>query len=314
MLEKTKRILERLEIPVTYQGQDYVACSTEYRQGNTSTGLLCRDTHVFDVVSQQRMDWVQLVSKVKRISESDAKKWLAGAEIQSGEEEFEEKVDKIEMEKTLNEADYQTVKSYDFFLKRGLSKETLDFFGVGLAMGGGMYGRVIAKIRDERGKLIGVTGRDVLGRHEKGLAEKWKHKGKKSKWIYPCFEKNLEAIQRTGQIILVESLGDAYALCEAGYWNVLCLFGLSISSEKISHILKMNPKMIFLALNNDNDKEENRGQIGAEKVAKKLQAFFEQKKIVNAPPTRGDFGDMLKEGGKEEIWEWAEQYGVLKYE
>ncbi len=316
MLEKTKRILECLEIKVNYIGSDYVAASTEYRQGNTSTGLLCRDSHVFDVVTQARMEWPEFISRVKRIKLEDAKKWLAGAEIQSGEEEFEEKVDKIEQPKYLNEEDYSnTVKSYKFFLDRGISEETLTYYGAALSQGGALYGRILFKIRDEKGKLVGVAGRDALNRIEKYADfPKWLNKGMKSKWVYPAFPKNIEAIKKTGQIVIVESVGDMLKLSDCGIHQLLCNFGLSLSPSRLSHCIRFNPSKLFVSLNEDSgpEKKENWGQKAAGKVSKKLSGFFSSEKIVNAPPidSRGDFGEM----SNEEVGIWAEKYGVLKHE
>ena len=48
---------------------------------------------------------------------------------------------------------------------------------------------------------------------------KWKHIGKKNTWVYPSFVKNNECdaeIERLGQVHLVESIGDAMALYDAG--------------------------------------------------------------------------------------------------
>ena len=308
MLDKIINILERLDYPVNFQGPSYVATTALFRDGNNQMALLCYEDGPYDQVEQRKYQWDQWIAKVKGIKIEAAREWLAGAEIEDGEdgeerEEREEMAEKIKVQKVLVEADYaDLVKSYDFFLRRGISKETLDSVGASLAQSGPLYGRVVFKIRNDKGKLVGVAGRDVLNRDS---APKWKLKGTKSDWIYPAFERNLEAIRRTGQIVIVESIGDVLALLDQNVNQVLCNFGLSIGN-RLGHILKMNPQQIFLGLNNDEDKEENRGQIAAAKLELKLKTFFSGDKIINAPPSRGDFGEM----SGEEVRNWAAKYNI----
>jgi hypothetical protein len=215
MLDKIRNRLDRLGIAVNYIGGNYCAISTEYRGGNSPNGAWCYESNVWDAIESRFLTWEKFVSICKKINETDAKKWLAGTDVDDGEQEQEEEVkEKIKVQKVLVESDYaDLVKSYDFFLRRGISKETLDYVGAGLCQGGGFYGRIIFKIRNDKGKLVGVAGRDVLNRGERGVV-KWKLKGSKSDWIYPCFERNAEAIRRTGQIIIVESVGDCLSLME----------------------------------------------------------------------------------------------------
>lgn len=312
-MEKAKAILERLGIKVNYQGQDYVAVSTEFRGGDNAMGLLCYDGNLWDQIESKRYSWPEFVAVYRRTSLKDAEKWLAGMEVESGTQE-EEKEDRIEQPKYLNEEDYSnTVKSYKFFLDRGISDETLTYYGAALSNGGALYGRILFKIRDEKGKLIGVAGRDALNRTQKfENFPKWLNKGQKSKWVYPTFQKNIEAIKKTGQIVIVESIGDMLGLADFGIHQILCNFGLSLSPSRLTHCIRFNPNKLFVSLNEDAgpEKKQNWGQKAADKVSKKLSGFFSSEKIVNAPPIdgRGDFGEM----SKDEIGLWAEKYNVIK--
>jgi hypothetical protein len=305
MLDKIRNRLDRLGIAVNYVGGNYCAISTEYRGGNNPNGAWCYESNIWDAIESRFLTWEKFVSICKKISEADAKKWLTGTDVDDGEYEEQDK-EKIKVQKFLVESDYaDLVKSYDFFLRRGISKETLDYMGAGLAQNGPLYGRIVFKIRNDKGKLIGAAGRDALNRGERGVV-KWKLKGSKSDWIYPAFERNIEAIRQTGQIIIVESIGDVLQLCDSGYWNVLCNFGLSLSAARLSFLLKINPTSIFVALNDDADSLENRGQIAAAKIKIKLSTFFSSDKIINAPPSKGDFGEM----NKEEISNWVNKFDV----
>lgn len=306
-LAQIEEILERLGLTSNYRGQNYVATSTEFRGGDNPTGLLCFSENLWDQIESKRYSWPQFVSKVKNISIKDAEKFLSGFHIDDGEVKVKE--EKLKVERFLNEIDYSnTIPSYKFFLDRGIKKETLDYFGIEFAQSGPMYGRLIVKIRNKTGKLIGVAGREALNRPN---SEKWINKGPKVEWVYPCFDKNIKAIQGTKQIILVESIGDMLSLCNSGIWQVLCLFGLSISPPKLAHIVSQNPNQIFLGLNDDSNKKDgvNRGQVAVEKLEKKLSVFFDSSKIIRAKPSKNDFGDQAIN----ENLIWAEKFGV-KYE
>lgn len=52
---------------------------------------------------------------------------------------------------------------------------------------------------------------------------------------------------------------------------------------------------IIISLNNDSDKEKNRGEIGSLKSYLKLLNFFDRDKLIIHPPTASDFGDMNDE-------------------
>ena len=54
-------------------------------------------------------------------------------------------------------------------------------------------------------------------------------------------------------------------------------------------------KKIIISLNNDSDKEKNRGEIGSLKSYLKLLNFFDRDKLIIHPPTASDFGDMNDE-------------------
>ncbi len=305
MTDKIRNILERLDYPINYIGANHVSTKALFRSGDNPLALVCYKDNVWDQIEGHSYTWPRFVALVKGLSLKDAELWLTGIEMEDGEER-EDKPEKFKVQKALEESDYaDLVRSYHFFLLRGISKETLDYFGAALSQGGPMNGRVIFKIRNDKGKLVGVAGRDALNRD----VVKWKNKGTKSEWVYPTFDRNLEAIRRTGQVILVESIGDLVQLCDAGYWNVLCNFGLSLSPIRLSYLLKMNPATIFLGLNDDVDKDDNRGQVAAARIKDKLLTFFSEEKIINAPPSKGDFGEMKTP----EVLVWAEKYGVKSW-
>lgn len=301
MLDKIANILERLEYPINYRGANYLATSALFRDGNNPRAILVYQDGLFDQIEVKKYSWPDFIAKVKKCSIKDANLWLSGIEIKESESEEPDKI-KIDIPKTLCESDYEgLIKSYKFYLDRGISKQTLDDFGAGLAQGGPMYGRICFCIRDNNGKLQGAAGRDVLNRD---MSKKWKIKGKKSEFIYPLFQP--EIFSKTKQICLVESIGDCLSLWNAGVKQVICIFGLNLSQKVLSFIVSQNPDKIFISLNNDFEKDENRGQNGAKKILTKLNLFFDNSKIINSPPILGDFGEQ----NIEKNIEWAEKYNV----
>jgi len=303
-LDQIEEILGRLGLPISYRGQDYIATSSEWRGGDNMLGVRCYSENIWDSVALKSYKWVNFIQECKKVSKSDAEKFLSGFQIDDGNEGGRE--ERIKIQETLREEDAAGwIKSYDFFLRepRKISKEVLDIYQAGLCQSGRFYGRVSFPIRSNgaTGKLIGITGRDVLKRD---TAAKWKIVGKKSEFIYPLFYPNI--FRETKQIVLIESVGDSLSLSNAGILQNLVTFGLHISPKIISFILQQNPDQIFIALNNDVKSEMNRGQIAAEKMLAKLKPFFDIRKIIIAPPIRGDFGEM----NKEENLDWAKKYEI----
>ena len=80
-----------------------------------------------------------------------------------------------------------------------------------------------------------------------------------------------------------------------GFRNVLVVFGTSVSNSLCCHLVSLGLKKIIISLNNDSDKEKNRGEIGSLKSYLKLLNFFDRDKLIIHPPAASDFGDMNDE-------------------
>ena len=61
--------------------------------------------------------------------------------------------------------------------------------------------------------------------------------------------------------------------------------------------------MVHISLNNDFDKDKNRGEIGAIKNLSKMCNYFDKHKLSMHLPTKNDFGDM----NTAEIFAWDEK-------
>lgn len=181
-----------------------------------------------------------------------------------------------------------------YWIQRGVDIDTLKLFKGGVAKMGKMKNRYVFPIFNNKNNIIGFSGRDITN-----LSKiKWKHIGEKTEFLYPLFL-NSEVIQTQKEVILVESIGDTLSLYQAGIKNVLVTFGTSLSLGILNYLLKIDPKKIYISLNNDSNKN-NAGNIGAEKTYSRLKRYFDDKQLKIALPTKKDFGEM----NKEEILQW----------
>jgi DNA primase len=196
-------------------------------------------------------------------------------------------------------------KDYSYWEKRGISPRTLERFGGGVTTLGRLANRYSFPILNGKNEIVGFSGRDLTGNSKR---PKWKHIGGVSNWVYPA-QINYQTIRKDGTVILVESIGDALALFEAGIENVLVTFGLHLGSGLLNFLIKVDAKCIIIALNNDQVNlvgfaaEKIKGNKGAETIQKQLTQYFDASQIEIALPTKKDFGEM----SKEEIISWKQK-------
>lgn len=202
------------------------------------------------------------------------------------------KTEYIEMDKIYPHSSLESLfPNYTFYNKRNISDDTLKLYKSGLSGDGKMYRRYTFPIYNDYGQIIGFSGRKI---DEDSQAPKWKHVGRKTKWVYPLYTNKefLEACYSSDDIYIVESIGDSLALTENGIKNHLVSFGLKLSSSVVSTLLALNPKRIFISFNNDLDSDVNRGLESSIKNFLDLLSYFDKKKLYIKPPSLNDFGDM----------------------
>tara|TARA_B110000495_G_C23042996_1_gene627278 strand:+ start:8815 stop:9849 length:1035 start_codon:yes stop_codon:yes gene_type:complete len=207
---------------------------------------------------------------------------------------------KISLEETYDPAILERLlPHYDFYNKKNISTNNILPLRGGLATTGQLNQRFVFPIFNQNNKIHGFSGRDMKSGENR---PKWKHIGKKKNWIYPLHTdpQTRKAIEESGVVIIVESIGDMLALRESGVFNCLVCFGLSISSKLMCALVSLNPVSIILSLNNDADSGENRGETAAFKNFLNLLSFFDKEKIRICLPTKNDFGEM----NSEEILSW----------
>lgn len=188
------------------------------------------------------------------------------------------------------------VKNHDYWVKRGISEATCNYFNMGIATKGQMAGRTVVPILDRGNpdKIIGFTGRALYD----GIKPKWRHLGDKKRWLLPADD--IE-IAKAKSIILLESPADALFLWDHGIRNTICLFGVTVSSAIVSYLIKAAPERVLIATNNEMD--STNGGIGnqaAEKIMGQLEQFFNPNRIHIALPLSKDFAA----GTREQIEEY----------
>jgi hypothetical protein len=275
-----------------------------YRNGNNATALkIYKNTGVW-------MDFVEPKGSLPfetlaRMTVGDSEKFSEILKkIKSDKTYVATKVDKIEMEQCYPEDCLDKFfPNYKFYKDKGISEETQISFKVGLAGVGKMYRRMVFPIYNDNGQIIGFSGRKI---DEDNDYPKWKHVGKKNTWVYPAHvpenECNAE-IDRSRQVILVESVGDAMALYDQGIKNVLVLFGLSASSNIINYLSSKALDNVYISTNNDLNSSRNRGLIAAIKNYLKLAKYFDLNALtIKLPQNGNDFGEMYKTGYNINNW------------
>lgn len=181
------------------------------------------------------------------------------------------------------------IPNHEYWVNRGISKETLIQFKGGVMTAGKMSNRYVFPIFDSKENLIGLTGRDLTGKAQ----AKWKHQGLKSTWKYPLFL-NWPLIKESKTVILVESLGCLLSLYDNDVKNVMVTFGTKLSSSLIEFLLKMDPKKIIISLNNEPG-NNSIGNNASKDFKKTLLNYFDEKQvIISLPPTK-DWGEASKE-------------------
>lgn len=298
--EKIKEILSGLGYKLSDFGNHW-RTNALYRGGKNPTALqIYKDSGVWVdyVKGGQHMAFKSLLeATLGTNSEEEISKITGGYDFtlltKSSSEKPKIQTEKIYPDKILE----KLLPHYKFYNERGISDKCLKILKGGYATEGAMYQRFVFPIYNSGGSIHGFSGRDMSKTPKD--RPKWKHVGKKSSWIYPYYipsdDRNhivQKAIHDRNEVIFVESIGDLLNLFENGIYNVLVSFGTVLSTSLICFIASLGSPRIVLALNNDYDKEANRGRIGSFKSLLKMLNYFDSDRIIIHPPMLSDFGDM----------------------
>ena len=190
------------------------------------------------------------------------------------------------------------IKDHSYWIKRGVSKDTVEQFQGGITFNGRMTNRYVFPIINTKDELVGFAGR-ILENNPN--YPKWRLHGTKSQWCYPL-KWNMDILVKGHTVILLESIGDMLALWECGIKNSLVLFGVDLSDKIIELLLKIDAHKIIIALNNDSENNKV-GNDAADDMLNQLTRYFDNNQVSIRLPAKKDFGDMTKE----EILQWHSQ-------
>lgn len=199
-----------------------------------------------------------------------------------------------------------------YFLNRGFSKETLVHFDVGECNNPSkeMYARSVVPIYDLEGKyVIACTGRSIFEKCEKCGSyhntslecskrhiPKWKHSlGFRSEEnIYNIWYAQ-KYIAESKTAVIVESPGNVWKLYEAGIYNVIAIFGSSLS-DKQKMILDTSGAMKLITIM-DNDEAGDKAAMSIDKKCNKtyIVKHLKLKNLIENSDQYSDIGDLSKQ-------------------
>lgn len=300
--DKLKDILTNLGYKLSDFGNHW-RTSALYRGGTNPTALqIYKDSGVWVdfVKNSSYLPFESLIEATLKTNDPNViSKITEGYDFDTPQESRISKP-KISIEKVYpNSVVENLLPHYSFYNNRGISEGTLRNLSSGMSTEGSMYQRFVFPVYNGNSQIVGLSGRDLSPNHN-GNRPKWKHEGKKSSWIYPFYSPLVsslvsQSIHSSKQVIIVESIGDLLFLHECGVFNVLVCFGTSISSALICFLVSAGCSEIIISLNNDAEKDVNRGQVGAFKSYLKLLNYFSASSLIIHPPTKNDFGDMSED-------------------
>lgn len=291
-------LLKKMGYMPEKSGSDYLRMKAIYRNSaSSSLSVNTKSGWFTDFVTGQSGPLVKLAMITLNINEKDAKNFLRDEYFDSSANAREEEEETKIVQDKFFDSDFvkDLMPWYTFYKNRGISEQTVKDFGGGVKTYGKLNNRFVFPIYQGE-KIIGLAGRDLYTNSQR---PKWKILGRKANFVYP-YKLSHSDIESSRCVILVESIGDALSLYEAGIKNFLVLFGLSVSKPVILTLIKSNVDKIIIATNNDIDSETNRGMEAALGIKYKLSKFFSSDSIFVKLPYKKDFGDMEKQ----EIIEW----------
>lgn len=271
----------------------YLTCAAKYRGGDdpTSVAVYLQTNTVHDFVTSKTMSLEEFLKKTLNLQSHEQLNKIINGTKQYYSSCFADNDNDDPFTKITKYYSSDDIVSLEpnnaYWNGRNVSDETLKIFEGGACYSGKMQNRYVFPIFNSRKKIEGFSGRDITG-HSK---IKWKHIGRKSDWAYPLIF-TYKYVNQNNSIILVESIGDMLSLWESGIRNTAITFGTDLGTGLLKAILRLDPKSIIIATNNDINQA---GQKAAGKIQKKLSEFFDEQQILIRHPVKNDFGEQTAE-------------------
>lgn len=138
---------------------------------------------------------------------------------------------------------------HPYFAQRGLTPETVAYFGLGYCARGLMQGRIAIPLRDDKGRLIGYAGRLLDDAQITDENPKYKfpapreHEGKRFEFSKSLFLYNGHGVAAPAEdLIIVEGFRSVWWLHQNRHPNVVGLMGANASPEQAAQIVGLVPR------------------------------------------------------------------------
>ena len=291
MYSSVKDILTEIGYDLLDQGKNY-RTKPLYRDSDSSNVLsIDKESGVwYDFKEKRGGKFEELIRlSLKQGDITETKEWLKLKAGRSGPIVKKEKP-KLKMPKKYpKEILLKLKKDHSYWEGRGINPEVSKIFEGGVAESGQMANRYVFPIFNSLDEVVGFTGRYLKDIPANSKIPKWKHVGGTSGWCFPL-KHNKKHIFKNKSVILVERVGDTLALRNAGIYNSMVTFGLTVSKAVTLVLLRMDVQQIFISFNNDF--ENNAGNRAAEEAKKQLLKHFDSEQVKVSLPFKNDFGDM----------------------
>lgn len=134
---------------------------------------------------------------------------------------------------------------HPYGLSRGLSRETLEYFGAGFCLSKGLFaGRFVVPLHNEQGELVGYAGRSLDGKEPRYLFPSNERGFFKSHLLFNL-HRALKQVSADEPVVVVEGFFDAMKVHQAG-WPVVALFGSSLSVQQEALLIEHFNKVVLM--------------------------------------------------------------------
>ena len=134
---------------------------------------------------------------------------------------------------------------HEYGKKRGVPKEILEQWGVGLCLSKGMFsGRFVFPLHDEQGRLVGYAGRSIDDSEPKYLFPS-NEKGFFKKYLLFNLHREMKEIGAHEPVVITEGLFDCLRIRSLGY-PCISLLGSQLSAEQEDLIAQFFPRVVLM--------------------------------------------------------------------
>ena len=188
----------------------------------------------------------------------------------------------------------QSKASSQYFIDRGFSEETLRYFEISDCSDSKspLYDRALIPIHSDCGNyLVGYIGRAIKEyRIPKFLI--YPKKFDKKYYLYNI-HRACDSIKKANSVVIVEGQGDVWKLYESGIYNVVGIFGRSLSQEQQKKLQLLPITTVIVLTDNDQAGRESKLQL-----QRQLGRFY---KLKFPKLSSKDVGDMKISEVKKEL-------------